>query len=109
MAENLLASMDQSHSQVAAIVTGGFHSQGLSRQLQDRGVTVITYAPKVSKIEDETGSAYLSVFTQEKTPARQIVRGRKIIFVAVGRAAARRCGTNGRVERTTGQSASGKR
>ncbi len=80
MAENLLSSMDQSHSQVAAIVTGGFHSQGLSRQLQDRGVTVITYVPKVSKIEDETGSAYLSVFTQEKTPLDKLFAGEKLFL-----------------------------
>ncbi len=81
MAANLEKAMDASHAKVAVVVTGGFHSDGMLRQLQPTGVTVISYVPKISKIDDN-GSAYLSVFTQEKTPLDQLFAGEKLFLAS---------------------------
>ncbi len=80
MAENLEKAMDASHSKVAVLVTGGFHSEGILEQLQPKGFTVVSYVPKISKIEDANGSAYLSVFTQEKTPLDKLFAGEKLFL-----------------------------
>ncbi len=82
MAANLVKAMDASHAKVAVLVTGGFHSDGLARQLQPKGFTVVSYVPKISKIEDANGSAYLSVFAQEKTPLDKLFAGEKLFLAA---------------------------
>jgi hypothetical protein len=78
MTNNLLRAMDENKTNVAVIVTGGFHTQGMMAQLNKQGITTITYAPKVSKVEDENGTSYLSVFTQEKTPLDKLFAGEKL-------------------------------
>lgn len=78
MTNNLLKAMDESKANVAVVVTGGFHTQGMMAQLNQKGVATITYAPKISKIEEENGSGYLGVFTQEKTPLDKLFAGEKL-------------------------------
>ncbi len=80
MSLNLEKAMDSSHAKVAVLVTGGFHSGGILRRLQPKGFTVVSYVPKISKIEDANGSAYLSVFTQEKTPLDKLFAGEKLFL-----------------------------
>jgi CheY-like chemotaxis protein len=80
MSANLDQAMSALHARVAVVVTGGFHTEGMLRQLQPKGVTVVSFAPKITKIEDENGSAYLSVFTQEKTPLDQLFAGSKLFL-----------------------------
>ncbi len=65
---------------LSILVTGGFHSTGIDRQLVDAGYTVVTYIPKISKVDDVAGSSYLSVFTQEKTPLDQLFAGEKLFL-----------------------------
>ena len=80
MAANLKKAMDDSHAQVAVVVTGGFlYSDGMDRQLQSQGTTVISYVPRISKIDDN-GSSYLSVFAQEKTPLDKLFAGEKLFL-----------------------------
>jgi len=86
MAKNLLAGMDlqskfDSHS-VALLVTGGFHAEGIGKKLTDRGATVISYVPKIDKVDTAQGSAYLSVFTQEKTPLDKLFQGEKLFLAS---------------------------
>jgi len=89
MAANLEKTMTESHARVAILVTGGFHSEGLIHQLQPKGFTVVSYVPKISKIEDEKGTAYLSVFTQEKTPLEKLFAGEKLFLAPLQEAAIR--------------------
>ncbi len=79
MAANLEKAMDSSQSKVAVLVTGGFHSDGMDRQLQSHGMTIISYVPRINKIDDN-GSAYLSVFAQEKTPLDKLFAGEKLFL-----------------------------
>src|SRR5262249_53890888 len=68
MAENLLKSIDGEKADVAILVTGGFHSSGVDRRLREQGCTVVEVTPRITKVETASATAYLSVFTQEKTP-----------------------------------------
>ena len=80
MAKNLLRAMTATGAKKIVLVTGGFHSAGIARALQPKGVTIVTYVPKITKIEDETGTAYLNTFTQEKTPLDKLFAGEKLFL-----------------------------
>ncbi len=72
---NALADTD-----VAVLVTGGFHAEGVARLLEQRGVSVISFVPKLTKVDLAQGSGYLSVFSQEKTPLEKLFQGEKLFL-----------------------------
>ncbi|MBV9079844.1 MAG: hypothetical protein JO102_01855, partial [Elusimicrobia bacterium] len=51
-----------------ALVVGGFHTAEIAARLRSREVSYLVVTPKLTKVDESTGSAYLSVFAQEKTP-----------------------------------------
>ncbi|MBK8575769.1 MAG: hypothetical protein IPN90_08850 [Elusimicrobia bacterium] len=81
MSDRLLESMGQAKCQTAVLVAGGFHGTGIKKLLVARGTTVVEFVPRITKIEAVSGSAYLSVFSQEKTPLEQLFSAEKL-FVA---------------------------
>ncbi len=80
MTQNLLKAMEERNAKVAVLVTGGFHSGGMQKIAQDSGLTTITFVPKITKVESEKGSGYLSVFAQEKTPLEKLFSGEKLFL-----------------------------
>ena len=78
---NLLAQAKAKNAKFAVLVSGGYHTEGVSEILHQQGVATITLAPKITKIEGSKGTEYLSVFTQEKTPLEKLFDGDKL-FVA---------------------------
>lgn len=82
MADNLLKSMAVQRVNSAVLVTGGYHSSGMTERLRQAGVTVVSFTPKIEKVETVQGSAYLSVFTQEKTPLEKLFHGQKLFLAS---------------------------
>ncbi|MBP9698753.1 MAG: hypothetical protein KBD85_01925, partial [Elusimicrobia bacterium] len=80
MADNLLKSLEAEHGTTALLVTGGFHAEGIADRLTAQGVTVLSYVPKIEKIDTAEGSAYLSVFSQGKTPLEKLFAGEKLFL-----------------------------
>ncbi|MBK8870524.1 MAG: hypothetical protein IPN19_05635 [Elusimicrobia bacterium] len=80
MSDNVLREMKNNPSKPAVLVTGGFHSSGLTDQLTRAGVTVVRFTPRIDKIDTAQGSAYLSVFSQEKTPLESLFQGQKLFL-----------------------------
>jgi hypothetical protein len=78
MSENLIRSMKERGARIAALVTGGFHEPGMDRRLKEAGFSTITFVPKITKVVSGSGTAYLSVFVQEKTPLEKLVAGEKL-------------------------------
>ncbi|MCG3204172.1 MAG: adenylate kinase [Elusimicrobia bacterium] len=62
------------------LVTGGFHSAGLARELTKGGHRVLTYVPKITHINKEEATRYLSVFSQEKTPLDKLFEGQPLFL-----------------------------
>jgi hypothetical protein len=81
MAGNLLKTMDRRGINTAVLVTGGFHSDGVEAILRARGAACVTVSPKITRLEGGPGSAYLTLFSREKTPLENIFEGEKL-FVA---------------------------
>ena len=80
MTRNLLKAMEKNKSKVAVLVTGGFHSQGMDQKLKEHGIGTISFVPKITHVDSDKGSAYLSVFTQEKTPLDKLFQGEKLFL-----------------------------
>jgi hypothetical protein len=115
LSANILKAMDDGHLKTAVLVTGGYHTGGVSEQLVKAGVTVVTFTPRIETINTENGSAYLSIFTQEKTPLEKLFAGEKLFLggdafskatqqmapvVAAGAAAAQENGSSAVAENT---------
>jgi hypothetical protein len=80
MVANLLKSAQQRKSREVFLVAGGFHSAGVKRLAKAAGFSVVTFAPRITKVDGDSGSAYLSVFAQEKTPLEKLVAGQPLFL-----------------------------
>ena len=80
MTGNLLKALEQNRVSVAVLVAGGFHSAGITETLRQEGVTVISFVPKIDKVDTIQGSTYLSVFAREKTPLEKLFQGDKLFL-----------------------------
>ncbi|MBI2118927.1 MAG: hypothetical protein HYT97_04800 [Elusimicrobia bacterium] len=82
IASNLIRNIKEKNTQVAMLVTGGFHSDGVEAALHKNNIAVISYIPKIAKLDNAKGNEYLSVFTQEKTPLQKLFDGEKLFLPA---------------------------
>ncbi|MCB4757234.1 MAG: hypothetical protein LHV69_09465 [Elusimicrobia bacterium] len=62
------------------LITGGFHTPEISQILKDKSISFIVVAPKISKIDDPTGTSYLSIFAREKTPLDRLFAGETLFL-----------------------------
>jgi hypothetical protein len=81
MAQRLIAELKRhSGPSVSVLVTGGYHADGMAERLTRQGVTVVSFVPKIEKVDTNNGSSYLSVFSQEKTPLEKLFQGEKLFL-----------------------------
>ncbi|MCG3205146.1 MAG: hypothetical protein KCHDKBKB_01864 [Elusimicrobia bacterium] len=87
MAENLLkavhgAGNNQSHQgpSTVVLVTGGFHARGIEEILTKAGATVVSFVPRITKVETVSGAENLSLFVQEKAPLEKLFEGQKLFL-----------------------------
>ncbi len=80
MANSFLKNSATAKAGLRVLVTGGFHSSDIDEKLAKTGYTVMSFVPKISKVDLGSGSAYLSVFAQEKTPLEKLFAGEKLFL-----------------------------
>ncbi|MBF0253047.1 MAG: hypothetical protein HQL29_04445 [Candidatus Omnitrophica bacterium] len=68
---NTLRRMRQEGKQVAALVTGGYHTEGLKKMLQENKLSYMVIAPK---FKDGQERPYIAVLTNNKTPYMELVK-----------------------------------
>jgi hypothetical protein len=66
------------HDHAAVLVVGGFHTSHITELLKKQNTPYIVVSPKITKIDNDAGSAYLSVFSREKTPLDRLFAGEKL-------------------------------
>ncbi len=76
MVENLFSNVKTGSA--AVLLAGGFHTPLIEKFLRERNVSYVVLSPKMSKIDNGSGSAYLSVFAREKTPLEELFAGEKL-------------------------------
>jgi len=65
-------------SKVGVLIIGGFHAPEVGKRLAEMGASYAVVSPKLAKVEAGTGTAYLSVFSREKTPLQKLFEGEKL-------------------------------
>ena len=63
-----------------ALILGGFHTPELAALLRQKGMSYVIVTPKITKVEEGAGSAYLSVFAREKAPLERLFSGEKLFI-----------------------------
>ncbi len=79
ISRNLIESSD-ANKKPFVLVVGGFHTPQIEQQLRERKTCYAVVSPKITKIEDEIGSAYLTAFAREKKPLNEIFEGKKLFL-----------------------------
>lgn len=80
MTANVLHAVRDRSARHPVLVTGGFHADSMDRRLADAGWVVVQAAPRLTRVDAAGGSAYLSVFSQERTPLEKLFAGEKLFL-----------------------------
>lgn len=59
--ENTLNKMDEKGYRISVLISGGFHTEGLTQRLKDRGISYIVVAPRITDLDAET--PYLEILS----------------------------------------------
>ncbi len=62
---------DTKSQQVAVLITGGFHTKGIARQLKARDISYVIVQPRVEHVEMKT--PYLAMMKGEKSPLENVM------------------------------------
>ncbi|MCB4755800.1 MAG: aldo/keto reductase [Elusimicrobia bacterium] len=62
------------------LVTGGFHTPEIAQRLREKDIGYLIVAPKITRVDSTSGSAYLSVFSREKTPLEKLFVGEELFL-----------------------------
>jgi len=79
LVDHLLAKMETDNIKTAGLVAGGFHTEGITSLLRDKGISYAVVTPKISKIPES--SDYLDVLAKDPVPLEQKLAGEKIYLV----------------------------
>lgn len=67
--KNMVNKMDESAQELAVLITGGFHTPGVTGMLKDKGYSYIVVAPVITQKSDS--NIYFSVLRGEKATRRE--------------------------------------
>jgi len=70
MIANTIHAMKKNNEQVAALITGGFHSKGLSALMKEKGLSYLVIMPK---FEEGTQRPYIAVLTNKRQPYEELL------------------------------------
>jgi len=70
MIQNVVTTMRQTGERVAALITGGFHTKGLSRFMREKGISYLVIMPKFDEGKERP---YIAVLTNKKQPYERLL------------------------------------
>ena len=82
MVENTLAEMERDNRSFAALITGGFHTEGISRILREKNISYIVVLPKFSKSALER--PYEDIILNRRQPFEDILSKGEYYLQAAG-------------------------
>ncbi|MBU0606043.1 MAG: hypothetical protein KKH77_07125, partial [Candidatus Omnitrophica bacterium] len=72
LVENTIEGMTKAGQNIAVLVTGGFHSEGMARLLEERGVSYVVVCPNITK---DVPTPYIQVLTNQRASFEDILVG----------------------------------
>lgn len=83
LVESLNNEIKSRNARVIVLVAGGYHAEGIVRELTARNATVVSFVPRIEKpIDLESASSYLSAFDRDMTPLEQRFQGDALFLAA---------------------------
>jgi len=70
LVDNTLGQMKKDKTEIAVLVTGGFHSEGISKLLEKQGVSYMVICPSITK---DVPTPYIQILTNQRTPLEDIL------------------------------------
>ncbi|MBN2453480.1 MAG: hypothetical protein JXB40_04385 [Candidatus Omnitrophica bacterium] len=72
LVKNTLEGMNKMRQNLAVLVTGGFHSEGIARLLEKTDISYVIVCPTITK---EAPSPYIQILTNQRTSFEEILAG----------------------------------
>ncbi|MFC1590074.1 hypothetical protein ACFL42_01125 [Candidatus Omnitrophota bacterium] len=69
---NTLSAMKGADTRLAVLVSGGFHTEGITEMLEEKGVSYLVVSPNITK---EVETPYFQVLTNQRTPFEELLIG----------------------------------
>jgi hypothetical protein len=69
--DNMMAEMEKESANVCVMVTGGFHTKGLTDILKDKQVAYAVISPRITKKQEY--NPYIDIMTNKKTPFEEFL------------------------------------
>ncbi len=70
LVDNTIQAMKKEDASVSVLVTGGFHSEGITKLLEKQGVSYIVVCPNITK---DAETPYIKILTNQRTPLEEIL------------------------------------
>ncbi|MCQ9207310.1 MAG: hypothetical protein NG740_05490, partial [Omnitrophica bacterium] len=70
MVQNTIKAMRQNNEEVAALITGGFHSKGLSSLMKEKGLSYLIVMPRFKEGEERP---YIAILTNKRKPYEELL------------------------------------
>ena len=70
LVDNTIKEMEREKQQIAVLVTGGFHSEGMAKLLEKQGISYIVVCPSITK---DVPTPYIQILTNQRTPIEDIL------------------------------------
>lgn len=70
LVDNTIDAMKKEKAKIAVLVTGGFHSEGISKLLEKQGVSYMVVCPSITK---DAPSPYIQILTNQRTSFEEIL------------------------------------
>ncbi|MBD3296741.1 MAG: hypothetical protein GF392_05180, partial [Candidatus Omnitrophica bacterium] len=71
---NTVRRMKEEDRHVAALISGGYHTEGLTRLMRERGVACLVVVPRFAEGRERP---YIAVLTSKKTPYEKVLEGER--------------------------------
>ena len=70
LVDNTIQAMRKEDAQVSVLITGGFHSEGITKLLEKQGISYIVVCPNITK---DVETPYIKILTNQRTPLEEIL------------------------------------
>ncbi|MFH1790652.1 MAG: hypothetical protein ABH885_01540, partial [Candidatus Omnitrophota bacterium] len=70
LVDNMFKGMDGKKTDVGVLITGGFHTKGITKFLKEKNTSYVVIAPSIT---EDVESPYISVLTGQKTPFEELL------------------------------------
>jgi hypothetical protein len=70
LVDNTLQAMKKEDVQVSVLVTGGFHTEGISKLLEKQDISYVVVCPNITK---DVETPYIKILTNQRTPLEEIL------------------------------------